>query len=467
MIVTVVPAGSRLSGHVRAALALAFLLHALGANAHAQTNSDEHGFAVRELSVSSGYTAVQLPPITLGGILPIDGLDEDLISSGAADITWRRATPRTEYMLELSGTYTARARFMKLSAPGGNLTFHLSRALGRRWRLGAAVANAITNSDQLAYQPTQARRLVEDAGSFGDLSGAVALARSTSPDLSQAMLFLPIAQSLSGSDLYGTRALASSVRADATYAHSPRLETELHGNYTAVREISATDTSAQVLPFPDSSTESAGFEIRYDRSERTQVTAAFDWSRTSGTFTDETVIAAVGYGWSGRKWFTAGTVGAALQPFPMPAAPGPVTTIRDRTPAIVGSAAVGYKFQAQTLFMQYSRATHDEFGAGGRNIATGFEGNVQTVGGSWLWSAPRGHWTAELDFSMIRRPGNFSYIYAWLSTIGIGRQLGRNVRLMGEVLFDRHGSRAFEGFQLTREGARLNLVWTPRRRPAL
>jgi len=67
---------------------------------------------------------------------------------------------------------------------------------------------------------------------------------------------------------------------------------------------------------------------------------------------------------------------------------------------------------------------------------------------------------------MLRGPGNFSYIYAWLSTFSVGRQLGPSVRLNGEVLFDRHGSRGFEGFALMREGVRLNLVWAPRRRPA-
>ena len=67
---------------------------------------------------------------------------------------------------------------------------------------------------------------------------------------------------------------------------------------------------------------------------------------------------------------------------------------------------------------------------------------------------------------MLRGPGNFSYIYAWLSTFGAGRQLSPSVRLTGEVLFDRHGSRGFEGFHLTREGVRMNLVWVPERRPS-
>jgi hypothetical protein len=117
------------------------------------------------------------------------------------------------------------------------------------------------------------------------------------------------------------------------------------------------------------------------------------------------------------------------------------------------------------VLVQYSRAPHDEFGHGGVNTTTGFTGDVQAVTGSWSWIPPRGRWTARSDFSLTRRPGNFSYTYAWLATAGVGRQVGRNVRVMGELLFDRHGSRAFEGFHLTRSGVRLNLIWTfPRRR---
>src|SRR5262249_47170430 len=105
-------------------------------------------------------------------------------------------------------------------------------------------------------------------------------------------------------------------------------------------------------------------------------------------------------------------------------------------------------------------------GHGGRNVATGFEGNVQSVDGSWAWTAAHRPWMTQATVSMLRGPGNFTYIYAWLTTVEIGRELGRNVRLMGELLFDRHGSRGFEGFALTREGGQLTLIWTPRRRSA-
>jgi len=77
----------------------------------------------------------------------------------------------------------------------------------------------------------------------------------------------------------------------------------------------------------------------------------------------------------------------------------------------------------------------------------------------------RSRWTAQSDFSLIRRPGNFSYTFAWLATGGFGRQFGSHVRIMGELLYDRHGSRGFEGFALSREEARLTFIWTLPRHP--
>ena len=177
-------------------------------------------------------------------------------------------------------------------------------------------------------------------------------------------------------------------------------------------------------------------------------------------------MATIGYAWSGRKWFTLTTAGVAVRPFGTPVTDVEEPTIPSQTPALIWNGAIGYKFRTQTLLVQYSVAPHDMYGYGGRNVETGFEGNVQSVAGLWSWSAPRSRWLAWSDFSMIRRPGNFSYIYAWLATAGVGRWLGPNLRLEGEAVFDRHGSRGFEGFHLTREGARLSLVWTPSRRPA-
>jgi hypothetical protein len=448
---------------LRAGAFATLLVPLVGQAAYGQTHDEREGFIVRELSLSTGYMGVQLPPITLGGRLPEAAVDEDLVTSATAGIDWLRVTPRTRYTFEFLGAYTARTRYSQLNAPVTDLTFGVSRAVGYRWRLGAAVANTMTGSDQLGLDATRTRGLVDAAATFDDLAGPVAFARSPAPDPGQAALFVPINQSLVGADLYRNRVMASGVRLNATYVHSIRLATSFRGSYTTVRQISSIPDPALLRSFPDSSVEGAGVGIRYDRSERTQLTANLEWLRASGASLDNVLLATVGYGWSGRKWFSETTVGVAVRPFRAPAI-ALLTTSPDRTPEIVYSGAIGYKFQAHTLLVGYSRAPLDQYGHGGRNAATGFAGNVHSMAGAWSWRAPRAPWLARTDLSMVRRPGNFSYIYAWLATAGIGRQLTRDVRLMGELLFDRHGSRGFEGFHLMREGARISVIWAPQRR---
>jgi hypothetical protein len=447
------------------AIAIALLALAPGSDAWAQTNDDRKGFVVRELSVSTGYGSVELPPITLQGYLPNDVLNADLITTGTAAIDWQRITSGTRYRFQLFSVYTARARYSGLNAPGGNVAFGLSRVVGNRWRFEGGIASVIASFDQVAFQPTQARRLVDAASSFDDLAGVVALARSPSSNMAHAPLFVPITQSLDEAGVSGQPIVVSSASAGAIYVHSVKLATHVRGNYTTVRQVPSNHDPGMVLQSLDSNAQSAGIGFRYNRSERTQLIADVDWSQTSGVSIDKVVTASVGYGWTGRKWFTLTTVGAVLRPFQTHVL-GAISIATDRRrPTLAYSGALGYKFRAQTLLVQYSRASHDPYGHGGRNIVTGFEGNVQSIAGAWSWSAPRGGWMTRADLTMFRGPGNFSYIYTWLSTVGLGRRLSPNVWLMGELLFDRHGSRGFEGFHLTREAARVTVNWTPTRRP--
>lgn len=447
----------------RLAVLATLLAQALPAAAHAQTNEDRGSFAIREVSLSSGYAFVQLPPITLGGHQPPDVLASDLIGTATAHIDWRRITARTRYRFDLFGTYSARARYSRLNAPGTSAAFGVSRALGRRWRLGAGAANAIVGSDQVVFHQTGTRRAVDDAASFDDLAGRAAGVRSPHPDPDAASLFIPIRQSFTESDLFVNRIMATGAEAEASYVHSPKLAAYFHGSYTDVRRISSNHDADDVLTYPDSRAQTAGLRVRYSRSERTGISAMANWSQASGVFTHEGVSAALGYAWSGRRWFAELTAGAML-PLETEADTASAAADRGRNVGAVVAAALGYKFRAQTLLAQYRRAPHDDYGNGGRSVVTGFEGDVQSLAASWSWSAPRSRWVASSDFSLVRRPGNFSNIYAWLATAGAGRRIGRDVRVMGELLFDRHGSRGFEGFTLTREGVRVSLAWTPGRR---
>lgn len=455
----------RSPGVTPVAVAVALSTFWSAAAAQAQTDGGKGGFAVREVSLSTGYGAVQLPPITLGGFLPDDVLDVDLVTSGAARVDWSRATPRTHSRLELFGAYTGRARYSRLNAPAASVSAGVSRAVGYRWRLGAGGASALVSSDQASFQRNGIRRRVDDAVSFDDFARTASATRSPHPDPAAAAQFVPISQTLAGADLYVNRVVASSVEADASYINSPRLVTYFHGQHTSVRRVSSNDTPAQRSLFPDSRAEGAGVRVIYRSSERSRLTAAAGYSQAVGAFTYKGVASSLGYGWSGRKWFAEATIGGLL-PLETDSDDAPLTADGDRPLALTYSAGLGYKFRTQTLLVQYVRAPHDEYGHGGRSAATGFEGDVQSLVGAWSRTSTASRWVARADIAMVRRPGNFSYIYAWLATAGVGRQLGPDVRLMGEILFDRHGSRGFEGFHMMHESARLKLVWTPSRRAA-
>src|SRR5262245_66609393 len=87
-------------------VSLFLLIVVFGKSLDAQTNEDKGTFAIRELSLSTGYAFVQLPPITLNGKLPDGVLSEDLITIGTATADWRRVTARTRYRLDGFGMYT-------------------------------------------------------------------------------------------------------------------------------------------------------------------------------------------------------------------------------------------------------------------------------------------------------------------------------------------------------------------------
>lgn len=441
------------------------LISALAQVAHAQSIEDRGGFSLRQISLSTGYAFVNLPPITLGGVVPNEVLEEDLLTSGTVAIDGWKVLNRTRYTLNLTGFYSTRARYAQLTAPGGDLSLGVSRAVGNKWRFDVGSATSVTSADRWAFQDSQARQSVEGATSFEDLAGRAGFPRSQHPDPREAVLFIPVGQSFTAGDLHGERTMATSVQANATYSRSPRLTTFFRGGASTVRRLSSNRDLETAFASVNATNERAGFGFRYARSERSQLSFSLDWTQTSGITADQLVIANVGYGWTGRKWFMMATVGAGARPFDTTIG-GDSAAVVSSKPAFTYSGAIGYKFGTQTLLVQYDRAASDDFGHGGRNVVTGFEGHVETIGGSWAWDPPRGRWTTQANFSLVRRPGNFSYINAWLGTVGIGRQISPNMRLMGEFVFDRHGSRAFEGFHLTREAVRLNVVWTRPRRSA-
>ena len=127
-------------------------------------------------------------------------------------------------------------------------------------------------------------------------------------------------------------------------------------------------------------------------------------------------------------------------------------------PGLVAHGVIGYKFGWQTFMADFSRGFHDEFGYGG------FKGTVTSVVGSWFWAPPGRSWHIQANLTQFHAPGNFSFINSWLATASLGRVLGPHLLMKGEFTFDRHGSRGFEGFHMTKQGFHLSLIWSPVRR---
>src|SRR5262245_37369084 len=122
------------------------VLLSVGATASAQ--GDVRGLVLRSVSISTGYTAVQLPPVTLGGFLPNDVFGADLITSSGVDLSWNRSTARTTLGASFAGTYTMRAKYPGMNSFGTNASLELTRRIGRFWRASLSATEFITDSEQ-------------------------------------------------------------------------------------------------------------------------------------------------------------------------------------------------------------------------------------------------------------------------------------------------------------------------------
>src|ERR1039457_7216770 len=139
----------------KVATTLLILLSA-GATASAQDSADAQrdagGLVLRSVTLSTGYTAVQLPPVTLGGFLPNDVFGADLITTGGVGLSWNHSTARTTIDGSFGGTYTTRAKYSNLNSFGTNSTLALKRQIGRFWHLAASATEFITDSEQASSQ---------------------------------------------------------------------------------------------------------------------------------------------------------------------------------------------------------------------------------------------------------------------------------------------------------------------------
>ena len=413
---------------------------------------------VRSVSVSSGYTSVTLPPITLGGYLPQDVLSADLITTVGTDVGWHKGDSRSSYALDLSANYTQRAKFREISSLGGSTGFGASQRIGRRWNANFGANLFVANSDQLSFGYDQRAPLPSTSL---DGAAALALARSvrpaSNPDIAQANMFVPIQQSLAVTEAYGNRLMGTSGSAGLSYSTSNRFSAFGGFGYSNVRRIGSSNEPGVTVEFPASDSQTANVGINYSLSRGSQVAITLTHSKSTGVFYDESTIGSIGYGYTGRRWFTNTRVGVGTPPSEPPPIPG--LTIEDAgygsLPELNYSFTMGYSSRTQTVRGTVSRGLNNAHGYGA------IWGKGITVDGAWSWAPRRGNWNAMASLLLSRGLGNFTYINTWHGNASVSRRVNAKLRMSGEFFYDRHGSKGFEGFHLTRRGVHLNLVWTP------
>lgn len=443
--------------------ATALALWMLGAaSAHAQpepSDRPEAGLVLREISVTSGYASLQLPPVTLGGGLPNDILQNDLVTSVQTNLGWSKVARNGSVLsFDVTGMYTARVKYSSMNAAGGTAALGITQMLGRKWAATFGVSTALFNSDQASFEPTAAQRKVNSATSVEDLAGRVNVPRSQNPDPSQAALFVPISDSAIVNDAYGNRLLTSVAKAGLTYTQSATLSVFVNGNYVSAQRVGSSGEPGVAQPFRDSQFYTANAGVSYSPSRATEVTAAVSRTQSTGLYVNEATSATFTFGWTGREWFTELMGGWSVRPAAPPASGVIPTDFSRSRSGITYTGNVGYKFRSQTLLAGIHRGLNDSQAYGS------VEGDVHSFLASWYWSPLRSKWSAQANVTGHRTPGNFLYIYTWKANASIGREVRSNLQVLLEAIFDRHGSKAFEGFHMQREGFQVNLVWLPRKR---
>jgi hypothetical protein len=403
---------------------------------------------------------VQLPPITLGGYLPNDVLNEDLITTVSASMGWTVRAKKSYFSVNASGNYTSRIKYSQISALGGDVSTGASRTMGR-WVASAFFSSFVSNSDQFAFQPSQSEKVGAVDASADEVGKALNSARSPNPDLAAAAQFVPINQSFVTSDVYGNQVMGTATSGTLAYRTSSRSEISGTAFYSKLSRIGASGEPGFAPDFASPTVQGMAIGLRHSLTRRHDIGVSINYSRSAGLFDDAATYSSFSHEWSTHRWFTSESFGIGVRNNATLSPDGVASGTR---PDMNYAFTAGFKSRSNTFLAGYSRSFHDDYGYGGYNPHTGIKDAILTTRAGWYWAPPRGAWIAQANFSASRAPGNFSYIHGWEGTAFFGRQLGRQWNVRGEFEFNRHGSRGFEGFAMTRETYRVNFVWSPMKR---
>jgi hypothetical protein len=426
---------------------------------HGQERQDDLNFRTSKLdglrlygvSVYSGYVSVAGPATEFGqGTgLNLTNLQGDTSYGAEWTAGWQHRREKLSASFRYSGTYNGQARYSNLNAFGHSAAFGFNKTIHNRWTVDVSATGDYRTLAQYLFQPTALSSLTQTPASFDDLAAAFSVGRFSDTQIAS-MLTLTPAPALSSpqtSLLLGDRVLTYDFHSTVTYQHSSRLSVSL-SSFTAGGRNTLGDAPVFVLPRSIGAT--AGVNISYSVSPRTNLSLSVDENRSVNEFQDSyTTTANAGFGRKmGMHWFLSMNGGMALIHI--------TKQVIGTPPArqVIGGGSIGYKLYTHTLAAIYERSAYDQYGlAGGNSLASG----------AWNWQRPGNAWNVHASLGQ-RKTDNlgFANLSGWQISTGVSRALSAQTMVSAEyVYFKSTGSYLDNMVDRSVHSVRVSFGWSP------
>jgi hypothetical protein len=409
------------------------------------------GFSIREATVFGTYYTVGLPPYLIGSGAPPTGVGYDVAVGGATTLSLAKPGERTNFSLQYTPSYTARARYSEFNAFSNDLGIQLGHSASTRLRFGLFLTGSLRNREEFQFSPIQSSAIAASPGSLQDLAQAMTGA-GTSPMALDAGIYAgdTAAQAL----FFGNRILSANARAGLDYSISPRLTIAMGISGSRIQYIrdGQNDQRAMSGLLPQVTAGTGDISLSYSLTPRTSISASGDATKqqsrlqnaiiSNGRLSIERTI--------GPHFFVNASGGT-----------GVYHTIREIGPPVqqfqyLAGGGFGYRGYSHTLLASFDRRIADLYGIGASS--------TRAVSGSWRWAPPRLRAWIAVGFSRMDINSFDFPATTWRGTVDVGRTLGHGISIVGGYSYLAYSNLAYQGGDMLAQNAiRVGLNWMPHR----
>jgi hypothetical protein len=371
------------------------------------------------VSVTSTYYSAGLPE---GSAIPGATLDSDVAIGGSAALGYGWSTSRTSFSITYTGSYSGRVRYSSWSTMSHALSAQFRHNITPRLAFDTSATGNLINLDQFAFTPSPLASLTSAPASFDELATAVTRGSAANPILNSLLSTATPVNVPAGLLLYATRTLTTSVRAGMTYQRSPRSAWYVNALGTRAQiasqgTASASPTSLVSTPFlPQTTSVGADVGMSYSLSPQTQIRGDFTLIRTLSAYDNlSTNAASLSVSRTiGRSWFFSVQGGTGFNSSDRNVAS------RSTGPQYLAGSTIGFTTHNHTFTAAYSRTLGSSFTYGAFSS--------QVTQAAWQWSRPGHSWSLSASFQRQTFDGGlFSGAEGWQALANFTQRLNRGL----------------------------------------